>query len=995
MSNTTNNNSQIFQDSFSEEVWRSTYKHHSDNDALDTNRRVAKAVASVEVTEELRKEWEEKFYDMLSDFKVTPGGRILSNAGTEFEGTTLLNCFVGPKPDYDQDSMEGIFKVLLWQAQTLKSEGGWGMNFSFIRPRGSFIRGIGVESPGAVKYMEIFDKVSDVITSGSGKTSSKKIAKGKIRKGAMMGSLAVWHGDIEEFIDAKQQQGRLTKFNISVQCTQDFMDLIVSLKDAVQRGDTEFVSINDKWNLEFPDTTHPLYKAKWDGNLSGWKSIGGTTVIFKTVSALGLWDKIIKSTYSRNDPGVLFTDIANKTHCWNYGQNSYIATTNPCLPAWAKVLTKEGVCELKDIDIGSQIWSSEGWTTIVNKWSTGIKKVFGYKTNSGTFYGTQNHRIVSNGVKVEVKDAKVIDIVDGPNVIKDSSIQPINKITSVDFISEEEVFDITVDNASHTFWNNGLNVSNCGEQNLPFGGACNLSSVNLTQFVNSDFSDYDYNKLATYVSIAVRFLDNVNSLTRTPLPQYQDSVEHRRRIGVGLMGWASSLYMLKVPFGSDKAEEVKAKVMEVFTKAAVNSSIDLAVEKGAFRDCDKEQHANAYFWKQINLPQETIEKIRSYGIRNSALFSIQPTGNTSILANIVSGGIEPVFSAEYIRTVIVPTCPESMISMVPKYWEGQFVETDTFKFAKEGDEQILRAEINGTVYKIDKNRGLTKEVLCEDYGVRQLKKVGQWDSSSDWAKTAMSLPVESHIKDMKGWAKWIDSAISKTVNVPEDYKYEDFENIYLNAYKTGYIKGLTTYRAGTMTSVLSAVEDKSKKKDDCSCGSSIHKTHAPKRQKYLPADIHHPILKGVKYYVAVGLMEGEPYEVFTGINASSDGETLFSKTLEKGEIVKHGGGRYGVKCPKGEEKPLTSIHNDSNADALTRMVSTALRHGTPIEFIVQQLEKTKGELTCFAKVLGRTLKKYIKEGQKVNGKKCEVCGGDLVYTEGCQRCISCSHSKCG
>lgn len=115
-------------------------------------------------------------------FKTTLGGRIFSNAGTDFKGTTLLNCFVGTKPNYDQDSLEGIFATLLAQAKTLKSEGGWGMNFSFIRPRGAFIHGIGVETPGAVKYMEIFDKSSDIITSGSGLKSKNKKAKGKIRK---------------------------------------------------------------------------------------------------------------------------------------------------------------------------------------------------------------------------------------------------------------------------------------------------------------------------------------------------------------------------------------------------------------------------------------------------------------------------------------------------------------------------------------------------------------------------------------------------------------------------------------------------------------------------------------------------------------------------------------------------------------------------------------------------------------------------------------------
>jgi ribonucleotide reductase alpha subunit len=185
----------VFQDSFSEEVWRTTYKDFSDESIDNTLRRVAKALASVEKTPELQKEWEEKFYDLLSQFKGTTGGRIMSNAGTEWSGTTLMNCFVGPRGKHDIDSLEGIYSHLLSQSQTLKSEGGWGENFSYIRPRGAFIHGIGVETPGAVKYMELFDKASDIITSGSGKKTTNKKAKGKIRKGAMMGVLECFSKD--------------------------------------------------------------------------------------------------------------------------------------------------------------------------------------------------------------------------------------------------------------------------------------------------------------------------------------------------------------------------------------------------------------------------------------------------------------------------------------------------------------------------------------------------------------------------------------------------------------------------------------------------------------------------------------------------------------------------------------------------------------------------------------------------------------------------------
>lgn len=845
-------NNTRFEDDFSQEVWQSTYKHHTDQSVDDTLKRVSKAVASVEKNKDLRQEWEDKFYDMLSGFKVTVGGRIYSNAGTEFTGTTLANCFVGVKPQHDQDSLDGILDVLRAQAKTLKSEGGWGMNFSFIRPRGSFIHGIGVETPGAVKYMELFDKSSDIITSGSGLKSKNKKAKGKIRKGAMMGGLSVWHPDIEEFIEAKLAEGRLSKFNLSVNCTNEFMDKVIKAKEIV-KSNPELVSETLKWDLIFPDTQHEKYKTEWDGNIDKWKQKGYPVIVHKTVNILDLWGKIMKSTYTRNDPGVLFCDVANKTHCWNYGKNSDIQITNPC-----------------------------------------------------------------------------------------------------------------------------------GEQMLPFGGICNLASVNLTQFINANRTDFDYEKLEKYLKIVTRFSDNVNDYSNAPLDEYVDSMRNRRRIGIGVSGWGSALYLMKIRFASDKAEKTKKKLMKVFTHTIVKTSIELAKEKGMFKECNPEKHSQSMFWKQIDLPEEMIEDIKKHGIRNSALFSIQPTGNTSILANIISGGLEPLFLHEYIRTVIVSSVPDHLKDKCPKYWEGEFKETEFFKLHKEGTDDVLKYKhTDGTVYKIDRNRGLTKEVLCEDYAVRHLKKTNEWDSTAEWAVTTTNLSVSEHIKDMSGWGRWIDSSMSKTVNVPNDYPFDDFENLYLDAYKTGYLKGITTYRAGTMTSVLAKVEDESEPSADIkTC----------KRPKDLRGDVYHTKTKGEDYFVIVGLNnKKEPHEIFAGRNG------FLPKNVETGVVHKVKRGHYQFLDDNGEVvvDSITS-HLEEDEEALTRMISMSLRHGVDLNYVVHQLEKVKGALNSLSKSMSRCLKKYIKNGAKVTGEECPVCGKEsLIRAEGCKKCMNCSNSVCG
>jgi ribonucleoside-diphosphate reductase alpha chain len=335
-----------FINEFSEEVWKSTYKDHNDLSVDDTIKRVAESIASVESTPELQKKWQDIFEDTLRDFKNTCGGRTYSNAGTEFGGTTLANCFVSPRIGNDLDSLDQIINDLKNQAMTLKSEGGWGQNFSWIRPRGSFIHGVGVETPGAVKYMELYDKASDIITAGSGKKSKNSKAKGKIRKGAMMGVLDVTHPDIIEFITAKQHD-RLSKFNMSVNCTDAFMEkLNTVLSYAGDITSDEYKEL-DKWELIFPDTTHKEYKNKWNGIISNWIADGLPVVTHNTISVKWLWNLIMESTYNRAEPGVLFLDRANKYNPLNYGET--IVSTNPCLRGDTMVSTTDGDITIFDL----------------------------------------------------------------------------------------------------------------------------------------------------------------------------------------------------------------------------------------------------------------------------------------------------------------------------------------------------------------------------------------------------------------------------------------------------------------------------------------------------------------------------------------------------------------------------------------------------------------------------------------------------------------------
>ena len=879
----------VFQDTFAEEVWESTYKDHADDNIDETLSRVATFVASAETTPELQQKWQPLFNDMLSDFKCTSGGRIYSNAGTEWSGTTLMNCFVAPRRQHDIDSLSNILHNVHNQTQTLKSEGGWGENFSYIRPRGGFIFGIGVETPGAVKYMEMFDTSSDIITAGSGKTSTNKKAKGKIRKGAMMGVLDVWHPDIIEFITAKQQPGRLSKFNISVNCSDEFMTAVTAVKkltkekEAIEQSITNTITntltplskaeltafklkiknleldiaARDEWNLRFPDTQSNHYLTEWSGDMKLWEEKGYPVIVHNTVSVLWLWNLIMESTYNRAEPGVLFLDRANYYSPLNYKETIY--ATNPC-----------------------------------------------------------------------------------------------------------------------------------GEQTLAPAGVCNLGSANLTQFINKARDGFDLERLAKYIRILVRFLDNINSLSNAPLEEYVDSMRKKRRIGCGILGWGSALYMLKVKFGSQQAGKLRDEVMSTIAREAYMASIDLAEEKGMFEYCDPQQHAQGVFVNSLDLPSEYMDKLSTTGIRNSSLISIQPTGNTSIFANISSGGLEPIFLHEYVRTVIVNSMPDNIADVTPKWFEGEWHETEAFKFDKEGDEEILKATIDDVVYKIDKNRGLTREVLCEDYGVRFMKSIGEWDPEADWAVTTDNLDVSAHVEDLKGFARWVDSAISKTVNVPNDYSFEDFQDIYLDAYDSGYVKGITTYRSGTMTTVLAATEEK-ELAPDYEEEVILEDVKMPSNS---PATIKTLRAESKKWYLTTVLNEQQTRPMALFVHTNSPEATI--TTSDAVERLIQLAGDKGIPDVWIDET-LSKIGACNNVTKIARAISLNLRHGVLIRNIVATLDDVDDVFVgSFLFQIRKFLSTYIKDGEVAeNTDACPECGShQMIYQEGCVVCASCGWSKC-
>lgn len=833
----------FFISDFSKEIYELTYKFDKyDKNIYDTFRRVAKNLASIEKDKEY---WEGKFYELLLDFKFLPGGRILSNAGIDNLKTTYINCFVSGFRGESIDSMESIMDELKRQAVILKSEGGYGVNIDALRPRGSYVRGIANNTPGPIKFLEIWDKQADVITAGVLDSEYREDKKKKIRKGAQMVTMSVWHPDIEEFIIAKRVPGRLNKFNMSVLISDEFMRAVEKDMD---------------WELIFPDymADKEKYDKEWDGNINKWIANGGKIKVYKIIKARELYNKIMENTYNYNEPGVLFIDNINKNN--NLWYCEYINATNPC-----------------------------------------------------------------------------------------------------------------------------------GEQVLPIGGVCLLGSFNLTQFIDLKNKDWDYEKLKKYIPIAVRMLDNVNDITYVPLQENYENLRNKRRIGMGVMGYGSALAILGIKYGSEEALKKTEDFFRFYVREVYMASIELSKEKGPFKLFDYDKYIKSqYILRNFSNDEEFFELLKKYGIRNSHLISIQPTGNTSILANNVSGGIEPIFLFEYKRSYIISYIPEGL--EMPKNYNFDTMyaeELNGWRWEKEGIDNVLIKEHNGDIYKIDKNRGLTREVIVKDYAKYILENLNLWDENAEYACTAIKgLDVDAHIKTLNTVAKYVDSAISKTINIPNDYNFEDFKNVYYNAWKLGYIKGLTTYREGTTANVLKSLNNENNKNNNYT-----------KRPKELDADVYiisvydKKIKESVKWIVMVGLLNNRPYEVFV---LKDNGLIIKGK----GKIIKNKGKHYSFVNDNIIIDNLLDYFERDEEEAVTRLVSLALRNNIDIKLIIEQLLKSEGTINSFSKAIARCLKKYINMEENNNLennelKKCPECSKNALKIEnGCYICIQCGYSKC-
>lgn len=566
-------------------------------------------------------------------------------------------------------------------------------------------------------------------------------------------------------------------------------------------------------------------------------------------------------------------------------------------------------------------------------------------------------------------------------------------------IKARELFDLIITSAWKTaepgilLWDNildydpasvypklrAVSTNPCGEQPLADADSCRLSHVNLKSFVKSPFTPeatFDYELFRKVVYNQVVFLDDIIELEMSNVQNIingsdADSekelwtrvlniAKNGRRIGCGFTALGDAIAAMNLSFKD--SHYLVESIMETKFKTELEASIDLAYLRGTFLNYDynteypEDKPSNEWYQFLLENYPKIAVRMKELGRRNVSLSTVAPVGSGSLMTQTTSG-IEPIFKTLYDRRVKVNAFDESYDFVDPNTKE----KFKVFTVAHKGFEEYCEI-ISGKKFK-----DLSKSMINTLF-----------KSSPYYGNEAADIPWETRLEIQSIVQKYTTSSISTTINLAADTPKEVIENIYLNADKMK-LKGCTIYVDGCRGGVLVSTETK----------TSDPSRKAPKRPSELFCHIHNMRVQGKNYLCALGFYEGKPYEIFVCPTPEA------IKLPDVGKIIKIKKSYYQLQTQEGKVLVDNFIDvMDDQLEMITRILSIAIRSDVGFNFLIDQLKKSKGDLTAFHKVLARTITKYV-ENKAKSGENCPVCGEKLVFQEGCLVCQSCSYSHCG
>ncbi len=678
--------------------------------------RVAAFVAAAETSKEKREEFAIKFYNGLFEGLFIPGGRVIAGAGDLFRVKTLSNCFVSLIED---DSIESIFNAAKECARTYSYGGGIGVDISNLRPQGSVVHNAADASTGAVSFMELYSMTTGLIGQSG-------------RRGALMLTLDIKHPDVFKFTNVKREDNWVTK-HIADQCkwSGNFDELQVNQIRQKVRENTQvrFANISLKVNDEFMqavDETRQFGKEK-----------------------ILVYDK---TDFEENNLGHYSFEIPSKK-IENYKLAHNFESIEELNSVLNVNLTKEDLNDVNKRDKYGDFLIEKDNRKIAIKFSGDFMLYFASEQAGEIKNLVKADKIWHRFIQSNYETAE-------PGLIFWSTMA---KYSPSNYVGRPIA-----------------STNPCGEVPLEDGGACNLTSLNLSRVVKKGYeenAEIDYSEIDRVTRLITRFLDNVITWNTylNPLEKQRNSAKTTRRIGLGYIGIADMLNQLGLGYDSDKGIEIMEKVAKQISDSAYDESANLASEKGTPEAWNTEDYIKGAYFKEMLSP-DVQEKIKANGIRNVAILSIAPTGSIS---NVVLGfkkdnkhyigvssGIEPIFALFYTRRT------ETVGEHFFKVFHGTIQAYIDVKNIKD--------EI-ATVSEEEDLRG-----ILPDYFFR----------------TAHHVTPEMRVKIQGICQQYIDHSISSTCNLPEDIHPEIISDIYFLAWKNK-LKGVTIYRDGSRYAILS------------------------------------------------------------------------------------------------------------------------------------------------------------------------------------------------